>query len=67
MVSPERTQIELQPGEKITPVMIYTLNSLAWGSVVTKEAIRVSLWLRTPMAPQYISLLNAQVLSLIHI
>lgn len=63
MVSPARMQIELQPGEKITPVMIYTLNSLAWGSVVTKEAIRVSLWLRTPMAPQYISLLNAQVMS----
>lgn len=64
MNSPALQSIELQPGDKATPVMAYTLNLLAWGSVITKEAIRVSLWLRTPMAPQYISLLKAQVMSL---
>ena len=51
-------------GEKLTPVMVYTLNTLIWGDLYTKEAIRVSVWLRTAMAPQYIGLHNAQVITL---
>lgn len=54
----------ISEGEKITPVMLYTLNTFAWGEVVTKEAIRVSTWLRTPSAPQYITMREAHVLML---
>jgi hypothetical protein len=48
--------------EKSTPVMIYTTNALIKGNVISKEPIRVSTWLRTPMAPEYFHLLNANVL-----
>jgi hypothetical protein len=57
------SRFSLQPDEKVTSVMIYTHNTLAWGQVVTKEAIRVSTWLRTPSIPQYIYLHNAQVIT----
>ena len=50
--------------DKITRVMAYLQNSVTWGEVITKKAIRISTWLRTPMAPQYICLHNAQVLTL---
>ncbi len=51
-------------GEKLTPVMIYTLNTMVWGDLYTREAIKVSVWLRTAMAPQYITLRQAQVITL---
>ncbi|HSO28253.1 MAG TPA: hypothetical protein VLS48_09305 [Anaerolineales bacterium] len=64
MTTPAKPAYSLQPGEKVTPVMVYTQNLLIWGDVITKQAIRVSVWLRTPMAPQYLTIHNAQVLPL---
>ncbi len=55
---------KLTNDDKATAVMIYTLNSLLVGEVVTKSVIRVSTWLRTPMVPQFITLYSAQVLDL---
>jgi hypothetical protein len=52
----------LDVGEKITPVMVYTHNLLARGEVITKEQMRVSTWLRTQGAPEFVGLYNAQVL-----
>ena len=59
-----RTSAGPSEGEKLTPVMVYTLNTLIWGDLYTREAIKVSVWLRTAMAPQYISLHQAQVITL---
>jgi hypothetical protein len=42
--------------------MIYTLTTLTRGEVVTKEAVRVSTWLRTQGAPEFVPLYNAHVL-----
>ena len=50
--------------EKATPVMIYTRNTLIHGEVVTRESIRVSVWLRMDGAPEYMHLLKPQVLNL---
>jgi hypothetical protein len=50
--------------EKITPVMIYTQNTLIHGEVVTMESIRVSVWLRMEGAPEYMHLLKPRVLNL---
>lgn len=47
--------------EKATPVMVYTLTSMAWGDVVTKDQVRVSTYLRT-LNPDYVSLHEARVL-----
>lgn len=55
---------QINDGEKVTAIMAYTLNIFVWGDVVSKEAIRVSTWLRTPMVPQYFTLHEAQVLML---
>jgi hypothetical protein len=53
---------KLDTDEKATPVMVYTTNKLILGEVVTKQIIRVSTWLRTPMMPQYITIYLAQIL-----
>ena len=49
--------------EKLTPVMFYTDHLVARGMAVTKEAIRVNIWLRTQSAPEFIHLKNCQVIS----
>jgi hypothetical protein len=52
----------LAADEKTTLVLAYTHNMLIRGEAVTKDNVRVSVWLRTDGAPNYIHLLNAQVL-----
>jgi hypothetical protein len=54
----------LAPDEKTTTVMVYTQNLLARGDVITKEGVRVSIWLRTQGVPNYIRLLKPQVILL---
>jgi len=51
----------LAPDEKATPAMVYTMTTLAWGDVITKEMVRVSTYLRT-IAPEYVSLHEARAL-----
>lgn len=53
---------ELKEGEKAVKIMAYTANAMVWGDVITREAVRVSTWLRTQSSPDYFSYLNAQVL-----
>jgi hypothetical protein len=63
------SQTDAKPGsqptgdEKVVPIMVYTSASLCWGDVTVKEVIRVSTWLRTNNAPNFICLQNAKVLS----
>jgi len=52
----------LEAGEKVTPVMVYTLTTLARGEMITKEQTRVSTFLRTQAAPEFVGLYNAHVL-----
>lgn len=49
--------------EKVTPVMLYTQDTLVRGEVVTKKnVLRVNIWLRTDGAPKYMHVLKPQVL-----
>lgn len=50
--------------EKTTAVAVYTMTGLAIGKLITKEQVRVSTWLRTDMAPEYLSLHQARFMSL---
>jgi len=52
----------LAPDEKISTVMVYSRNKLIHGDLVTKNNVRVSIWLRTQGVPNYIHLLKPQVL-----
>lgn len=52
----------LAPDEKSTLVMIYTQDSLVRGEVITRESVRVSIWLRTDGAPHFFHLHNANML-----
>ncbi len=52
----------LEPDEKTSTVIAYTQNMLARGEVVTKESIRVSIWLRTQGVPNYVHMLKPQVI-----
>ena len=52
------------PDEKTSTVMIYSGNAFVRGELVTKENVRVSIWLRTQGVPNYVHLLKAQVLLL---
>ena len=49
--------------EKLTPVMLYTHDTVVRGEVVTKQnVLRVNIWLRTDGAPKYMHILRPQVL-----
>jgi hypothetical protein len=52
----------LAPDERTALVMLYTHNMLVRGDVVTKESLRVSIWLRTQGVPNYIHLIKPQVI-----
>ncbi len=53
---------ELKENEKLTPVVVYAENMLIYGKLVTKKIVRVSILLRTDSAPNYLHLLNAQII-----
>lgn len=53
---------ELKPDEKTTPVMAYTEEALFHGQIVTRDIVRVNILLRTEGAPNYLHLLNAQII-----
>jgi hypothetical protein len=59
--SPAPRNYTLDEGEKVTAVMIYTSHMLIWGDVVTKAAMRVSTWLRTPSVPRYFFMHDANI------
>ncbi len=52
----------LTEDDKAASIMLYTANALIWGEVVVKQAIRVSTWLRTNVAPDKIVLYGAKLL-----
>jgi hypothetical protein len=52
----------LEVNEKATPVMVYTLTTLVRGETITKDHMRVSTFLRTQAAPEFLRMYNAQVL-----
>lgn len=52
----------LASDEKLTKVMVYSRNKLIHGDVVTKETVKVSVWLRTEGVPNYIHLLKTEIL-----
>jgi hypothetical protein len=51
----------LAPDEKTSTVMTYTQTSMTRGDVITKETMRVSIWLRTQGVPNYIHVHKPQV------
>ncbi len=56
----------LGPDDKVTPMMIYTLQNLFVGEAVTKTMVRISTWLRTNTAPERITLYNARVINILN-
>jgi hypothetical protein len=54
----------LTADEKASLVMIYTRNTLVRGEVVTRQIVRVSVWLRTEGAPDYMHILRPQVVNM---
>lgn len=53
----------LRPDEKITPVMLYTHDTMVRGEAVSKQNVpRMNIWLRTDGAPKYMHLLKPQVI-----
>ncbi len=59
---PNASRPPLGVDEKVSQVMAYTDSFLYWGEVITKTVIRVSTWLRTNTAPDYVSLYNGVAL-----
>jgi len=52
----------LEAGDKATAVAVYTMNSLMIGELVTREAVRVSTWLRAIGLPDYAGLYGVTML-----
>lgn len=61
---PGAPSTSLTSDEKATPVMFYTAHNLVWGKVVSKTAIRINTWLHTDMVPDYLKVLEAQMLAI---
>jgi hypothetical protein len=61
-MSAEVVMYTLAPDEKLTKVMMYSHNKLMHGDLVTKQNLRVNLWLRTQGVPNFIHLLNPELL-----
>lgn len=51
----------LKPDEKMTPVMLYTQDTMVNGEMVTKQAARVSILLRSDGAPKFLHLLKPHI------
>ena len=62
-IESNRTTLQLQDDEKSVNVMAYTHSSIHWGTVIVKNPIRVSTWLRTNLAPDLITIYNASSLN----
>lgn len=62
--SAEQLPYTLTADDKAANIMVYTAAGLSWGTVVVKNQIRVSTWLRTQAAPEIICLYNARLLSI---
>ena len=54
--------VKLADDEKATPFMLYTEQILARGLLISKQSVRVSIWLRTQNAPDFLRLVNCNVL-----
>jgi hypothetical protein len=52
----------LAPEEKLSTIMVYTHTMFARGQIITNENVRVSIWLRTQGAPNYIHLFSPNML-----
>lgn len=55
---------QISPDEKTVMMMFYTAEAVYRGEAVLKSGIRASVWMRTPAAPEYVHLLNAQVIKI---
>jgi hypothetical protein len=51
----------LGPDDKTTPLMLYTAYGLVRAEVVSKQSVRVNIWLRSDNAPRYLHLIKPQV------
>lgn len=51
----------LGPEDKATPLMLYTSYGMVRAEVVTKQSVRVSIWLRSDNAPRYLHLIKVHV------
>jgi hypothetical protein len=52
--------VTVGPEEKVATVMAYTYNGVVRGEIIVRESVRVSVWLRTDSAPDFIYFHNAQ-------
>jgi hypothetical protein len=51
----------LGPEDKLTPLMLYTTSGMVRAEVISKQSVRVSIWLRSDSAPRYLHLIKVQV------
>ncbi len=58
----EISQSLLGPDDKTVPVMIYSPQRIIWGNIISRKTIRVSTWLKTEMAPNFLTITDAQIM-----
>lgn len=54
----------LLPDEKVSTVFVYTSLMLIRGDLILRDAMRVSIWLRTQGVPNFVHLYNVQMIQL---
>jgi len=61
---PPSLPYQLEPDDKVTPLIVYTVNGMSRGELVSKELVRVSTWLRSVAGITYITLYRAQSMTI---
>lgn len=59
----KKSLTRVEPDEKAYAVMAYLQDGVAWGNAVIKEQIRISTWLRTSAAPDFIAIYEGSYLN----
>jgi hypothetical protein len=53
-------KFDIADDEKATQMMVYITQGIYWGTVITKQGVRLSTWLRGQAAPDYMRLLDTK-------
>ena len=52
----------VKANEKTVPAMVYARSRLIWGQLVHPETVRPQMWLKHTLAPEFMHLVDAQVI-----
>lgn len=64
MTEPNQTvDVGILPDERLVPVMVYSLTTVARGGLAIRSTLRANIWIRTEAVSEYVHIRKAQVVT----